>query len=76
MSEKDKRRSASVTCSDPRISNSFTFYLNGDVTERTRKRIESHLMHCSDCMKMIGLLKLVKHLRKSKKRNTFRPSLS
>ena len=67
MSERKKRRPASVNCSDPRLRNFFIFYLNGHVTKRARERIENHLAQCGYCTETIRLLSLVKQIHKAKK---------
>jgi hypothetical protein len=69
MSENKKRQAASVGCSEPRLRNSFIFYLNGHVRKRTGERIESHLAHCNYCTDAIKLLTLVKRIQKVKRRD-------
>lgn len=68
MSENKKQRSASVSCSEPRLQNLLIFYLNSHVSKRVRQRIDEHLAHCSDCTETIRLLTLVKRIEKKKKR--------
>jgi predicted anti-sigma-YlaC factor YlaD len=75
MSENKKQRSASVGCSDPRLRNSFIYYLNGHVTDRARKRIDSHLVNCSHCTGAIRLLALMKRIETSKSRDTHVPPM-
>ena len=64
MSEKNERRLATITCTEPSLRGSFTFYLNQRVTERSRRRIEKHLPQCPSCSKAIGLLRIVKQIHK------------
>lgn len=73
MSENKKRQAASVGCSEPRLRNSFIFYLNGHVRKRTRERIESHLARCNYCTESIRLLTLVKQIQKVKRRDILYP---
>lgn len=70
MSENKKRQAASVGCSEPRLRNSFVFYLNGHVRKRTGERIESHLARCNYCTDAMRLLTLVKQIQKVKRPNT------
>ncbi len=64
MTEKNKRRLATNTCSEPSLRGSFPFFLNRRVTERSRRRIENHLPQCPSCSKALSLLRIVKQIEK------------
>jgi hypothetical protein len=55
-----------ATCPQSDVWESFLFYLNGDVTENERVRIEQHLAMCSECRLFLRRIKLLKESRKRK----------
>ena len=62
MNEKLKQKDKA--CRDPKLGALFLFYLNSDVTEDERRRIESHLSHCPECKEELRFFETLKQVQK------------